>query len=160
MTKHRPPLSVGDALGRIQGKLPGGIAEMTTIVSRSKSQVYAWANPDTEDDIPMGCAIALDIAYQAAGGLGAPIHEAYTAKLEIAGHNRFADQLALSRHVVDVLRECSDAEIALMLAAQPGSNDKDRLKAAREVQEAIGVLSRTLPMLGGIHHQTDPPAGG
>lgn len=159
MTKHRPPLSLSEALGRIAGLVEGGYVEMAAIVGRARSTVYAWGDPDTDDDIPMGCARKLDLAYQMAGGVGAPILETYAAQLELEAGSQFAEQIALGRHLQDVLRETSEAELALLRASQPGAGEAERLEAAREVKDAVAVLGRSLPLLAtGEQHQTGPPA--
>lgn len=159
MTKRRPPLSVEQALGRIAGELPRGIEQMAELTSRSPSLVRKWGDPERREKISIDDAITLDLAYQAAGGLGAPLHEAYTARLELAGATRFADRIALGRVLVDVIRESSEAEAALALAALPDATPATRLTTRREVEEAIAALSRVLPLLAeDLPRQTGPPA--
>lgn len=161
MTKQRPPLSIDAALARIAGHLGGGWDEMAQLTARQPRTVRNWGDPDTPEQIPMDCAIVLDIAFQSAGGVGAPICEVYTHKLEMAGLEHWSDRITLGNHAVDVIKEAGEAHAALVLAAQPGSTDLDFRRAEREVEEALEVLRRTLPLiaarLAGQRHQTDPP---
>lgn len=147
MTKLRAPLSVEQALSRIAGLIPDGYDGMSAIVDRTAGHIRAWGDPDREDQIPIDCAIALDLAYIEAGGEGAPIHEAYTHRLEMAALATFADGIALGRHAADTIRECGEAGEALVLAAQPGATPADRQKAEREVGEALEQLKRTFSVL-------------
>ena len=149
MTKLRPPLSVGAALARIAGLLSGDYAEMAAILDRSPGLVRSWGDPDKRERIPMEDAIALDLAYRAAGGHGAPLFECYGAKLDAEGVSWFADEIALARHAATLIRECGDAEAAVVLAAQPGATMRDRQHALREIEEAIGVLASARLMLAG-----------
>jgi hypothetical protein len=161
MTLRRPPLTPSEALARIAGFLPGGYPEMAEVAGRSQSQVYAWGNPSTDDDIPLGCARRLDLHYRAMGGDGYPLLETYAAQLEFEGGQRFAREVELGRHLIAVLKETGEAKVAIAEAAQPGADDL-----------AISVLTRALPMLGASHvaptpdeaaatigerHQTGPP---
>lgn len=147
MTKRRAPLSADAALARIAGLLPGSWAEMALIASRKERTVRNWGDPDTAESIPLDCAIALDIAFQAAGGEGAPLFETYALQLELACMDRFADRFTLGRHAALVIRETAEANAAIVLAAQPGATNADRRRAAREVEEALGVLKHALPLL-------------
>lgn len=147
MTKRRVPLSLDAALARIAGQLPGGWVEMATHAQRQERTVRNWGDPDTAESIPMSCAIALDVAFQGSGGEGAPIFECYALQLELACINRFADAHALGRHTAAVIRECGEAGAALVAASQPDATDADRRAAAREIEEALGILKHALPLL-------------
>lgn len=147
MTKVRAPLSIDAALSRINDFLPGGWAEMGGITGRAARTVRNWSDPDTGEQCPIDCAIALDLAYVAAGGECAPLFEAYSLKLEMASMERFACNIALARHTADVIREGGEAHSALVRATLPGATRADREEARREVAEALDFLKRTLPLL-------------
>lgn len=149
MTKLRAPGSIDAALARIAGHLEAGYAAMATLTGRAERTVRNWGDPDTSEQIPVDCAIVLDLAFRAEGGDGAPLFECYAAQLDAAGMTHFADQIALGRHTQAVIKEGGDAHAALVRASQPGATDRDRAEAQREVQEAIEVLHRALPMLVG-----------
>lgn len=165
MTKRRPPLSVDAALARIAGQLERGWPEMAEVTSRSEAFVRAWGDPDRREKIPVEDAIMLDLAFRAAGGDGAPIFETYAHQLEAEGGAWFADQIALGRYAAEVIRECGEAGSAVVLSAQPGASAHQRREALREVEEAIGVLTRARLMLGlpspfpneAGHQSTAPP---
>lgn len=147
MTSVRPPLSIDGALARIAGQMPGSWHEMATIVGRADSTVRNWGNPNTSESIPIDSAIQLDIAYQAAGGIGAPIYETYSLQLETALAERFSCAIALARKTMTAIREGGEAHEALVAATLPGASDRDRAEAAREVEEGIAALKECLPFL-------------
>ena len=149
MTKLRPPLSIGAALARIAGQIEGDYSEMVRLTERSASLVRAWGDPERRERMPIDDAITLDLAYRRAGGQGAPIFEAYGTMLDAEGLHWFADQVALSRQAATIIRECSEAEVAVIVAAQPGATLRDRAQAAREIEEAMAVLARARTMLNG-----------
>jgi hypothetical protein len=142
MTKHRPPLSVDAALARIAGALQNGWTEMAARTDRSESLVRAWGDPDRRERIPIDDAIVLDLAFQEAGGVGAPIYEAYSVMLDEAGALRFADRIALSQLASKVIRDCGEASASLVTTALPSATANDRRDALREVEEAIVDLTR------------------
>lgn len=147
MTKRRAPLSIDAALARIAGQLPKAYLEMADVAGRAERTVRNWGDPDTREQIPMDCAIALDLAFQQAGGDGAPIFECYAALLEIAGVHRFADRIALGRRAADAIRECGQAGAALVDASQPSAGAAEQQTALQEVEQAIAALKRAIPHL-------------
>jgi len=161
MTKHRPPLSVDAALARVAGQLENGWDEMAEVTSRKIGLIRAWADPARRERIPLDDAILLDLAYRRAGGLGAPHFECFGARLQAEGLEWFAEEIALARHAATLIRECSEAEAAVVIASQPGATPRERAHALREVEEAIAVLARARTMLSGaaLPHppQTGPP---
>lgn len=148
MTKLRAPLSIDAALARIAGQLDGGFDDMARIAGRAVRTVRNWGDPDTPEQVPIDCAIALDLAYIASGGTGAPIFETYALKLELGEAAQFADRLDLLRHAQSVARETGEANSAIIGATQPSATDADRLHALREVTEAIDALKSAIPLLG------------
>lgn len=147
MTKPRAPLSIDAALSRIAGFLPGGWSDMATTTGRAERTVRNWGDPDTAEQIPLDCAIALDLAYIGAGGDCAPLYECYSLKLELAQIERFACNIQLARHTADVIREGGEAHSALVRATLPGATRADRQEALRESAEAIDFLKRVIPLL-------------
>lgn len=147
MTKDRAPLSIDAALARIAGKLPENYKDMARITGRMDRTVRNWGDPDTREQIPVDCAIALDLAYIAAGGTGAPIFEAYALKLELAEASRFGDRHQLLRHAQDVAKETGEANAAIIGAAHPGATKADRSRALAEANEARQALDKVIPLL-------------
>ena len=157
MTKLRAPLSIDAALARIAGQLHGGWNEMAQRTERKSRTVRNWGDPDTPEQVPIDCAIVLDLAYQEAGGLGAPIYEAYSARLDLAEAARFADRHALMGRSVEVIREGGEAHAALVRACQPDATLADRAHALREVTEAFEAIRNTIPLLEPEDPAIGPP---
>ncbi len=147
MTKARAPLSIAAALARIAGLLPEGFEEMARVAGRQVRTVRNWSDPDTAEQVPIDCAIALDLAYIAAGGTGAPIFEAYALKLELADAAKFGDRHQLLRHAQDVARETGEANAAIIGAAHPAATKSDRARALAEATEAREALNQVIPLL-------------
>lgn len=147
MTKPRPPLTVDLALTRIAALI--GWDAMAIACNQSERTVRNWSDPDTRERCPVEAGIALDLAYQQAGGEGAPIYETYGLLLEAARAERFRDQAQLAAHTMTVIRESAEAHAALVAASRTGATDADRRLAAKEVQEAVTALTQTIPVLTG-----------
>lgn len=147
MTKRRAPLTIDAALARIAGQIPGGYDEMALIADRAVRTVRNWGDPDTPEQIPVDCAIRLDLAYQASDGPGAPIFESYAFQLELAASTRFADSYALAKLAPEVIRECGEANAAIVAAAQPGADDRLRQDALREAEEAVQKLKKSMLLI-------------
>ncbi len=135
--KPRPPLSTAQALARIEGQLPGGIEEMARITTRSVSLVRAWGDQDRRENIPLDDAIALDLAYQAAGGDGFPLADSYLFRLELEAAVQFAERFTLLEKTERFTKEVGDALTALLAACQPGAGIAERSRAFRELVEAV-----------------------
>jgi hypothetical protein len=147
MTKRRAPLSIDAALARIAGHVPGGFEAMAKRVERSVRTVRNWSDPDTPEQIPLDCAVALDILFQEHAGDGAPLLEAHETLVDLAGRASFAGGIALGRLAAEAIRECGEANAALVTAAQPGATEAQMIAAAREAEEGIAALSRARQQL-------------
>ena len=145
MTKVRPPLTYANALHRIAGLL--GVDAMAQAVDRKPGTVYNWMNPDTPEQCPIDCAELLDLAWQEAGGDGAPIYETFGLRLDEARADRFRDGFELAQRTIASIKETGEANAALVAFAQPGASEAHRANTVREVEEAIQALTATLPFL-------------
>ena len=158
MTKRRAPLSIDAALARIAGQLPGGYEAMGELVQRKDRTVRNWGDPDTPEQIPLDCAIVLDLADEEAGGEGYPLHEAYTAKLELAEAGRFVSRFDLLRRFTDLIKEGGEAHSALARLCLPDATEADRQAAVRELSENFEVIKAVLPLISAPEpHATGPP---
>ncbi len=163
MTKHRAPLTIEQALQRIAGQLPDGIDGMARLTGHHPGHIRALGDPDRREKISVDDAIVLDIAYQASGGIGAPIWEAYTHRLELAQVSAFADGITLGRLTAKVIKEGGEAHAALVTASQPGASPDDYRSAEKEVGEAVQRLKQTLAHLDQLrqsspdHRAREPP---
>jgi len=146
VTKPRPPVSIDAALARIAGHVEGGYAALGAACSppRQAGTVRAWGDPDRPEQIPVDCAIAIDLLYREHGGEGAPIHETYTLQLELAAVERFGDRHALARIGADVVRETSEVSAAIIEASLPSADANAPSRILREGEEAISIIRRAM----------------
>jgi len=149
VTKRRPPLTIDAALTRIADHLPGGWREMAEVAHRREGLVRAWGDPDRREGIPLLDSLQLDLAYRAGGGRGAPLFEWYTARLDAAGGLRVAGPAALARQAEQLVRECGEANAALIAVSFSGGDHAKLVAARREIEEAMVALQRARIMLGG-----------
>lgn len=149
VTNRRAPFSVEQALQRIAGQLAGGVEAMARVASRQPGTVRNWMNPERDEQVSLEAAIALDLAYQAEGGAGAPLFEAYASQLQLAEAARFADRHRLLDHAHGVAKEGGEAIAAIILATRPDATEADRREAHREAAEAYEKLRDILPLLSG-----------
>ena len=147
MTKRRDPISVDTALARIAGQA-GGWPAIATHLGYHERTVRAWGDPDREEQISLPAAIALDILFQAHGGVGAPLYEAHGDMVSAAQAEQFADKLDLQRHTIEFMKENSDAEIALLKAAQPDAGPAEQAEAQRELLDVRVKADELLAKMG------------
>jgi hypothetical protein len=134
-------MSIDAALARIAGHLPGAWCEMAAVAGRTEHTVRAWGDPAKADAIPLPCGVALDVAYRKAGGVGAPIRDAYETLLDAAMAEEFGDQIELAYATANAIKEVGQAEHALILASLPGATDETIAAAEREAQEGLVALN-------------------
>lgn len=155
MTKVRAPLSMEQALQRIAGQCSGGIEQMAQAVQRQASTVRAWMDPDRDEQASVEAGVELDLLFQAEGGEGCPIFEAYGAKLDLAAAQKFLMANRLQDYAVDVIREGGEAHAAIVAAARPGASPTERKIAHKEACEAFEKLRDVIPLLA--EGATPPP---
>lgn len=149
MTKPKAPLSIDDALARIAGRIPGGYKAMAALLDRHQSTVRAWGDEDKPDQIPLPAAIALDIAYQRAGGEDRPLFETYALQVQVAREIAFADEIELARRACTLIREGAEAQEALVLASLPNADHKVRTEAIRQLQDVVREATGAIALLAG-----------
>lgn len=145
MTKPRAPLTYDNALTRIAAQI--GWAAMAEAVGQKERTVRDWGDPDLERGCPIEAAELLDLAFQAGGGEGAPMHETYSLRLEAAHARRFAAGIDLARAVCTMIQEGSQAKQAMIVAALPGATAADRRLALKELEEFIAAARAGIPLL-------------
>ena len=145
MTKRRAPLTVENALFKVIGQI--SIERAAEVTGREPSYLRSMSDPDSRYCLSVENAVALDIEYQATGGIGAPIYETYGLLLNAAQAERFAQGHNLARHASEVIRECGEAGSALVVASMPGADARDQREAKREIEEAIASLTVALPLV-------------
>jgi hypothetical protein len=137
VTKRREPLTFESALARVSGLI--GWAEAAAIVGQSERTIRNWSDPDTSAGIPIGKAERLDVAFQVAGGDGAPFLQTYQARLRIDAAEAQASRLELARAAADAARESGEAMASLFQATARGASPADLIIAEREVQPPGGA---------------------
>ena len=140
MTKLRPPLSYESALARIAALI--GWAEIAHIAGCAESTVRAWGDADVPAMIRIDVCEKLDAAYRDAGGLDAPIHQVYTARLQLAALG--PDDACIATAAATCSRESGEAVAASIAASSPCSTVADCREAERELEESIASAMATL----------------
>jgi hypothetical protein len=87
-------------------------------------------------------AIALDAAYRAAGGEGAPLYEAYGAQLDLTFNALTACHTELATELADTLAEFGDAASATARLTVPGCTPNQVQAAIIEIDQAATLLTR------------------
>ena len=154
--KPRAPLTTDQALARIAGQLPAGWVDIAEITGRSESLARAWGDPDRREQIPLDDAIKLDLAYQAAGGRGAPLADSYLFRLELAATVEFSERFELLTHTEGLTRETGEALAALLRACQPHAGPRERKSALKEL---IDVVEKSKPIIAALNDVAAPAAG-
>ncbi|SFR79696.1 hypothetical protein [Sphingomonas jatrophae] len=157
MTKPLQPLTFENALARIASLI--GWASCAQITGASERTVRSWSERDIPGRVRLDAALALDSAWIAAGGDGAPLLECYALRVEADSVAVRACTDALRRHAIDVIRANADAEAALVAATAPGATAADFIVAEREVEEAHSELAGVLPHLRAAAGHNGPTRG-
>ncbi|WP_293966195.1 hypothetical protein [Sphingomonas sp.] len=135
MTALRDPDGCGHAMRRIEGQL-GSFEAVAAVVGRSVGCVSDWAS-DARTACPSWAqAIALDAAYRAAGGEGAPLYEAYGKQLDMSLKEMTACHAALAEQLAEATKEVGEALGAAMRLTVPGFSLNQARIADIELDEA------------------------
>lgn len=145
MTKPRTPLTLPHAVTKIVGLL--GAPAAAEAAGRGTRLVYNWMDPDSDDAPSVPQAMALDLAYRAAGGDGAPIFEFYAELLGEHYAQLAACQMQLADNLAAASREFGEASEATIAVIKPNAGPREIHHAMTQVEEAhdaIGTLRRRL----------------
>lgn len=162
MTIPRAPLSLDAAISRVMAQLGSWkrVAEVTGYAH--PRQCEKWGAFDIAEegdtdarDIPMRAAVKLDIAYQAAGGVGAPIMEAYADLVKVAAAEEFGCKQALMTATMDFMAENGEAELALLEATKPHAGAAEIANAQKQLLDVREDVDQLLAGLAG--RQRAPP---
>ena len=138
--KARAPLTTDQALARVISQLPRGYPDAEKATGKSESYLRACGDPDRRERLCFDDAIALDIAFQEAGGEGAPLAEHYLLRVEMGSEARLANHFGLFEKTEAVIRESGEAGAALVRLCQPGAGPLERREALRELVEAVEAM--------------------
>ena len=131
MTKLRHPLTPYRALSRIADLI--GWDGCAAVTGKSEWTMRKYADPDAERDLSLLDAMRLDIAFRRQGGAGAPLFEAYSARLdlELLEADDTAQLIAAVRNAAREGGEAVDAALS----------GGDRNAAIREADEAVAAFT-------------------
>ncbi|HEX8554360.1 MAG TPA: phage regulatory CII family protein [Sphingomonas sp.] len=158
MTKLRVPHSWADATTRIAGLL--GYEAAGHVVGRSDRTIYEWANPESATRPTLEQMLALDAAYIAAGGQGAPFLDAHAHQLDLVVVAAKADCRELVEEVGEAAIECGEAMAAALTVSvgnAPPIEVHRALAHASEAGAAIAAVERRLSSF--LPTGTGPTAG-
>jgi hypothetical protein len=141
--KPRKPNTVHESIQRIYGALTLPVA--ATAVGKSGSHVYRWGNPDADSLPNIEQAMALDMAFVAAGCGSAPILDLYRTRIHgvTAPPHTAADP---RDRLASIMKEIGDVagEVRASIDSHgPGGaaiTPTEASSIAGEAQEAINAL--------------------
>lgn len=143
MTKLREPLTHANAVALIIDHI-GATSAAHAVGLRTERQIHYWADQDSGRSPNVAQAVALDAAYIAAGGIGAPMRDAHEAMLSAASGEDIACQRALGEALAEASEEMGDALAAAVPLIQPGASRHQISRALREAEQAHGAVGRML----------------
>lgn len=111
------------------------------VVDRKKSAFYAWTNENDPDSIPVELMLLLDVAHRRAGGVGTPLRDAYDVLLDRACADEFSDAIQLAAATAVAVKEFGDFGQATIMAAQPGAELADLVRAKHEAEEVLAAVT-------------------
>lgn len=145
MTLQRTPLTFADAMTRVAGVLT--FDDARRIVRRSDRCVRNWSEPGSAKRPTVDQALALDVAYRAAGGDGAPFLEAFAFQLDVQVERQTADRRDLTGEIATVAREAGEAIAASLAITTTNASPRETHFAFVQAQQAhvsFGALLRRL----------------
>lgn len=146
--KPRDPHTWPDAVTRILGHLQADGAARA--VNKSEALVRDWADPARNQKPSLDQALALSVAYAAAGGEGAPFVEAFEHQIGARLDARDPCARALTTEVADAAREFGEALASALQCTIPGSSPLDAHRALADTREAEVAVARLIQRLSAI----------
>lgn len=147
MTKNRRPLTPYRALSRIADML--GWDGCASVIEKSEWTVRKLSDPDTGRNISLQDAIRLDQAYRRAGGLGAPLFEAYASAIDFTDDSPATRRAALVHASSKAAKETGEAIAAALSSAAASDDPAVHARAIAEVEEGMEAFQSLLVSLRG-----------
>lgn len=145
MTKPRVPHTYAEAMTRIAGVVT--FKRCARIVRRSDRLVRKWSEDGNVATPTLAQAEALDLAYIAAGGDGAPFADTLRHRLGLAVDDALASQRELAASIARAAKETGEAFAFAIPITQSNASPRDIHRACAEVEEArlsLRALGRSL----------------
>lgn len=156
MTLRRETLTVEEALDRVLAALTMKTA--TEATGRKEHYLRALSHPRKREKLTVIDLIRLDTAHLLVDGT-TPIFETVGTILKAAQAGMFADEAHLSAMSMTMLRENSEAEIAVFGCTQPNADPDSWRNAKKQLADAIPIMTRILAFVRkkGASRATGPP---
>lgn len=145
MTKARPALTFAQAITRIAGEI--GWPRTAEIVGRAERTVRLWSEPDQGGTPTLEQALALDTAYVAAGGSGAPLLDSYALQMGVQVTADQACYRALAADLGRLAKEHGDATEATLAVLAPGVPETKIHRAIAEQEDVVSAGSAVIRRL-------------
>jgi hypothetical protein len=155
VTKLRAPMSVEEALDRVLGKLT--FSRAAEVTSRQASYLRKLSDPDCREQLTVKDLILLDVEHIAIDGT-APIFETVGQILKSVHGYVFSDEAELRLLAVGLMRENTQAEVALIEATAPGAPAAAWDRAEREVADVQPFIARILAFVRQRRERGQPAA--
>ncbi len=161
MTKRRAALSFENALTKVAGVV--GWAEVARICGQAERTVRNWSEPDTTASITLNAALALDVAFFAAGGGDcSPFLMCYAIRVDADKLVACPSREALIACSALAARESGEAVAATLAASHPSASLATIAIAEREIEESITASTAALAALRARRdaYRSGDPEGG
>lgn len=153
MTVARPLFE--EALLRLMGGLTA--QRCAELIGRAEGYLHDASNPNRPQQLTVRDAITLDVAHIAYDGT-APLFAAIGAILSQARAQIYVDAVAITDATIDVIREDSEAHLALVMASRPNATAADLHIAKRELEQSSAAQASTLATIcSAIEHRHQMP---
>lgn len=112
------------------------------IAGKTVRNVQYWGQDSCSATPPIATALALDVAFQKAGGQGAPFRDAYVFQFREVMTAQDACRRALAEAIAEVTRESGDALAASIEITQSDASPLSTLRASAEVGQLLAAANR------------------
>lgn len=154
MTLPREILTVEEALDRVLAALKMKTA--TEVTGRKEHYLRALSHPGKREKLTVIDLIKLDTAHLKIDGT-TPIFETVGTILKAIQADMFADEAHLATMSLTMLRENSEAEIAVLEATRPDADRAAWANAEQQLAEALPVMTRILAFVRKKSRSRGPP---
>lgn len=146
MTKLREPVSMENALYLVLGSIT--IERAAEVTGREPHYLRAAADPDKDQQLTARDLELLDLEAHAQHGRGFPLYEALGRRLDCARADRFVDEAAIARSLIELLRENGEATAAMAAVTLPSNNSIEALTTAlRELEQSDAATGAAIAIV-------------
>ena len=136
MTKAALPFTFTDAAKRTIARI--GEAEAACLLGLiGRSTLDKWRNQDDPRAPRIDQALALDLAYAAAGGDGSPFLDAFQVAVSVASIERDACRTALATTIATLAKDSGELLAASIAVIHPDATQREVDRALVEAQDVV-----------------------